>query len=53
MKVNRTKTIDGRLLVGTQIKDLFDQPGFKRELNREMIQFYLGFNYVPGEDTLD
>ena len=46
------QTIDGRLLVGTQIKDLFDQPGFKRELNREMIQFYLGFNYVPGEDTL-
>ena len=46
------RTVDGRLLVATQIKDLFDQPGFKRELNRELIQFYLGFNYVPGEETL-
>lgn len=46
------ETQDGRLLYATQIKDLFDQPGFKRELNREMIQFYLAFNYVPGEDTL-
>ena len=45
-------TEDGRLLYGTQIKDLFDQPGFKRELNRELVQFYLGFTYVPGEETL-
>ena len=42
----------GRVLYGTQIKDLFGQPGFKRELNRELIQFYLGFTYVPGEETL-
>ena len=46
------ETDDGRLLYGTQIRDLFDQPGFKRELNREMVQFYLGFTYVPGEETL-
>lgn len=46
------QTQDGRLLYATQIKDLFGQPGFTRELNREMIQFYLAFNYVPGEDTL-
>ena len=46
------ETADGRLLYGTQIKDLFDQPGFVRELNREMVQFYLGFTYVPGEETL-
>jgi len=46
------ETEDGRLLYGTQIKDLFDQPGFKKELNREIIQFYLGFTYVPGEETL-
>lgn len=46
------ETQDGRLLFGTQIKDLFDQPGFNRELNRELVQFYLGFTYVPGEETL-
>ena len=46
------ETGDGGLLYATQIKDLFDQPGFKRELNRDMIQFYLAFNYVPGEETL-
>lgn len=43
---------DGHLLYGTQIRDLFDQPGFVRELNRELIPFYLGFTYVPGEETL-
>ena len=43
---------DGQLLYGTQIKDLFDQPGFKRKLNRELVQFYLGFTYIPGEETL-
>ncbi len=46
------ETGDGRMLVATQIKDLFDQPCFERKLNREMIQFFLSFNYVPGEDTL-
>ena len=46
------ETADGKLLYATQIKDLFDQPGFKRQLNRELVQFYLGFTYVPGEETL-
>ncbi len=46
------ETADGTVLYGTSIADLFDQPGFKRELNEEMIQFYLGFSYVPGEETL-
>ena len=46
------QTEDGRLLFGNEIKDLFDQPGFKRELNRELVQFFLGFTYVPGEETL-
>ena len=45
-------TDDGCVLYGTQIKDLFGQPGFKRQLNRELLQFYLGFTYVPGEETL-
>ena len=46
------QTGDGGLIYGTQIKDLFGQPGFNRELNRELLQFYLGFTYVPGEETL-
>lgn len=46
------QTEDGRLLYANAIADLFGQPGFKRQLNDEMIQFYLGFSYVPGEDTL-
>ena len=45
-------TEEGDLLVGTAIADLFDQPGFKRELNEEMVQFYMGFTYLPGEETL-
>ena len=46
------ETKDGRLLYGLEIKELVDQLGFERELNRELIQFYLAFNYVPGEETL-
>ncbi len=46
------QTQDGQLLYGTEIRELFDQPGFERELNRELIQFYLCFTYVPGEETL-
>ena len=46
------ETQDGKLLYGTEIKELFDQPGFKRELNRELVQFYLAFTYVPGEEPL-
>ena len=46
------ETFDGRLLYGTQITDLFGQLGFTREVNRELVQFYLGFTYVPGEETL-
>ena len=46
------ETADGNLLYGTEIKDLFDQPGFKRELNEDMVQFYLAFTYMPGEETL-
>ena len=46
------QTADGRLLVGTEIKELFNQPGFVRELNEEMIQFYISFTYLPGEETL-
>ncbi|MDD6784750.1 MAG: asparagine synthase-related protein [Eggerthellales bacterium] len=46
------QTADGRVLVGNDIKDLFDQPGFERALNPRMVQFYLAFTYLPGEETL-
>ncbi|MBQ9020900.1 MAG: hypothetical protein IJ113_02635 [Eggerthellaceae bacterium] len=45
-------TADKTLLYGLQIKDLFNQPGFVRELNQELVQFFLAFTYVPGEETL-
>ena len=43
---------DGSLLCGNDIKELFTQPGFCKELNTDMLQFYLGFTYLPGEETL-
>ena len=46
------ETADGNFLFATEIKELFDQPGFVREINEQMIQFYLGFTYLPGEETL-
>lgn len=46
------ETADHALLYGLTISDLFEQPGFKRAVNEEMIQFYLGLSYVPGEETL-
>ena len=46
------ETADGKLLAATQISDLFSQEGFVRELNNELIQFFMSFNYVPGEETL-
>ena len=45
-------TAEGKLLYATQIKDLFDQDGFVRKLNEDMVQFYMGFTYLPGEETL-
>ena len=35
------ETEDGELLYGTMIRDIIDQPGFKKELNEEMLQLYL------------
>ena len=46
------ETENGGLLASVRIADLFDQPGFTRELNEELVQFFLGFTYIPGEETL-
>ncbi len=45
------QTTDGRLLYGTMIRDILDQPGFVKELNEEMLQLYLSLTYVAGENT--
>ncbi len=46
------ETADGRLLYGTEIGEIASQPGYVRELNQSLLQFYLTFNYIPGEETL-
>lgn len=44
-------TADGRLLYGTTIRRIMEQPGFVKELNEEMLQIYLSLTYVAGEET--
>ena len=44
-------TEDGELLYGTMIRDIMAKPGFRKELNRDMLQIYLSLTYVGGEDT--
>ena len=44
-------TDDGKLLHGTFIKDILSGEGFKKELNKEMLQIYLTLTYCGGEDT--
>lgn len=44
-------TKDGNILYGTMIRKIMEQPGFKKELNEEMIQIYLTLTYGAGEDT--
>ncbi|MBR6045016.1 MAG: asparagine synthetase B [Ruminococcus sp.] len=44
-------TEDGRLLYGTNISDFINDPGFKKELNVDMLQIYMSLTYVAGEDT--
>ena len=45
------ETADGKLLYGTMIRQIMEQPGFKKELNEEMLQIYLSLTYVAGENT--
>lgn len=44
-------TEEGELLYGTMIRQIMEQPGFKKELNEEMLQIYLSLTYAAGEDT--
>ena len=45
------ETADGRLLYGTTIRKIMEEPGFVKELNEDMLQLYLSLTYVAGEDT--
>lgn len=45
------ETADGKLLYGTTIRKIMEQPGFVKELNDEPLQIYMSLTYVPGEDT--
>lgn len=45
------ETADGKLLCGTMIRRIMEQPGFVKELNEDMLQIYLTLTYTAGEDT--
>lgn len=44
-------TQEGKFLYGTMIRDILEQPGYKKELNEDMLQIYLSLTYAAGEDT--
>lgn len=44
-------TEDGKILYGTQIRQILETPGFEKELNGDLLQIYLSLTYVPGEET--
>ncbi|MCC0685522.1 asparagine synthase (glutamine-hydrolyzing) [Clostridioides sp. ZZV15-6383] len=45
------ETANGELLYGSSIRKIMEQPGFVKELNEEMLQIYMTFTYVAGENT--
>ena len=45
------ETEDGNFLVGTSIRKIMAQPGFKKELNEKLLQIYLTMTYTTGEET--
>lgn len=42
---------DGSLLYGTSLRTILDAPGFKKEINADMLQIYMTLTYCAGEDT--
>ena len=44
-------TAENKLLCGTMIRGIMEQPGFVKELNKDMLQIYMTLTYVAGEDT--
>ena len=44
-------TADGRLLASLSIRKIMEQDGFVKGFNPDMLQLFLTYTYVPGEDT--
>ncbi|MBR3970773.1 MAG: hypothetical protein IKJ87_06815 [Ruminococcus sp.] len=44
-------TDEGNLLCSGSIRNIIAGEGFKKELNRDMLQIYMSLTYVGGEDT--
>ena len=44
-------TEDGKLLSSLSIRTILKQDGFVKEFNPDMLQLFLTYTYVPGEDT--
>ena len=44
-------TAGGEILYANDIRPILNKPGFVKELNEDMLQLYLTYTYVPGEDT--
>ena len=44
-------TEERELLYGSSIRAILKEPGFRKVLNPDMLQLYLTYTYVPGEDT--
>ena len=44
-------TEERELLYGSSIRAIMKEPGFRKVLNPDMLQLYLTYTYVPGEDT--
>ena len=44
-------TEDNNILYGSSIRDIMKGKGFKKELNKDMLQLYLTLTYVAGENT--
>lgn len=42
---------DNEFMYGSEIKSFLGHPNFKKELNRDMLEDYLTFQYSVGEDT--
>ncbi|MBR3208982.1 MAG: asparagine synthase (glutamine-hydrolyzing) [Bacilli bacterium] len=43
--------MDNTFIFGSEIKGFLIHPHFKKELNSKMLEYYLTFQYSPGEET--
>ncbi len=45
------ETVDGKFLVGTSIREVMAQPGFRKVFNQRLLQIYLSLTYTTGPET--